>query len=98
MQRRKWDAKTKAMIVLEGLKGKPVAELCTEHQISQAQYYQWRDHFLAHASKAFEVHEQSQREARLDRPLEAPLGLQRQGQGGATPNAYGTSHRLGEGP
>ncbi len=67
MQRRKWDAKTKAMIVLEGLKGKPVAELCTEHQISQAQYYQWRDQFLAHAAKAFEVHEQSQREARLAR-------------------------------
>ena len=55
------------MIVLEGLKGKPVAELCTEHQISQAQYDQWRDHFLAHAPQAFEVHEQSQREARLAR-------------------------------
>ena len=67
MQRRKWDAKTKAMVVLEGLKGKPVAELCTEHQLSQAQYYQWRDQFLAHAAKAFEVHEQSQREARLAR-------------------------------
>ena len=67
MQRRKWDAKTKAMIVIEGLKGKPVAEICTEHQISQAQYYQWRDQFLAHAPKAFEVHEQSQREARLTR-------------------------------
>jgi transposase-like protein len=67
MQRRKWDAKTKAMIVIEGLRGKPVAELCTEHQISQAQYYQWRDQFLAHAPKAFEVHEQSQREARLAR-------------------------------
>jgi transposase-like protein len=65
MQRRKWDAKTKAMIVLEGLKGKPVAELCNEHQLSQAQYYQWRDQFLAHAAKAFEAHEQSQREARL---------------------------------
>jgi len=39
------------MIVLEGLKGKPVAEVCTEHQISQAQYYQWRDQFLAHAPK-----------------------------------------------
>jgi transposase-like protein len=65
MQRRKWDAKTKAMIVLEGLKGKPIAELCNEHQLSQAQYYQWRDQFLAHAAKAFEVHEQSQREARL---------------------------------
>jgi len=67
MQRRKWDAKTKAMIVIEGLKGKPVAELCNEHQISQAQYYQWRDQFLAQAAKAFEVHEQSQREARLAR-------------------------------
>jgi transposase-like protein len=67
MQRRKWDAKTKAMIVIEGLKGKPVAELCAEHQISQAQYYQWRDQFLAHTSQAFEVHEQSQREARLAR-------------------------------
>jgi Transposase len=67
MTRRKWDAKTKTMIVLEGLKGKPVAELCTEHQISQAQYYQGRDQVLAHASKAFEVHEQNQREARLAR-------------------------------
>jgi transposase-like protein len=67
MPRRKWDAKTKAMLVLEGLKGKPVAEICTEHQLSQAQYYQWRDQFLAHAAKAFEVHEQSQREARLAR-------------------------------
>jgi transposase-like protein len=65
MQRRKWDAKTKAMIVLEGLKGKPVAELCHKHQLSQAQYDQWRDQLLAHAAKAFEVHEQSQREARL---------------------------------
>jgi transposase-like protein len=57
MQRRTWDAKTTALIVLEGLKGKTVAELCTEHQISQAQYDQWRDQCLAHAPKAFEVHE-----------------------------------------
>jgi transposase-like protein len=65
MQRRTWDAKTKAMIVLEGLKGKPVAELCHEHQLSPAQYDQGRDQFLAHAATAFEVHEQSHREARL---------------------------------
>jgi transposase len=67
MKRRQWDPKTQAMIVIEGLKGKSVAELCTEHQISQAQYYQWRDQFLAHAPKALEVHEQSQRDARLSR-------------------------------
>ncbi len=37
MRRRKWDAKTKATIVLEGLKGQPVATICQDHQISQAQ-------------------------------------------------------------
>ncbi len=75
MRRRTWDAKTKAMIVLEGLKGKPIAELCTEHQISQAQYYQWRDQFLAHAPKAFEVHEHNQKEARLERENARLKGL-----------------------
>jgi transposase-like protein len=66
MHKRKWDAKTTAMIVLEGLKGKPVAEVCTEHQISQSQYYQWRDQFLAHAAQAFEVHQHTRKEARLE--------------------------------
>jgi transposase-like protein len=65
MQRRKWDAKTKALIVLEGLKGKSVAEICTEHQISQSLYYQWRDQFLANAANAFEAQQHSRREARL---------------------------------
>jgi transposase-like protein len=65
MQRRTWDATTKALIVREGLKGKPVAELCHEPQLSPAQYDHWRDQFLAHAAKAFEVHEQNQRAARL---------------------------------
>lgn len=44
MKRRKWDEKTKATIILEGLKGKPVATIFQDDQISQAQYYQWRDH------------------------------------------------------
>jgi transposase-like protein len=66
MQRRKWDTKTKALIVIEGLQGKPVAEICNEHQISQSQYYQWRDQFLAHAANAFEVHQHTRKEARLE--------------------------------
>ena len=65
MERRKWDAKSKALIVLQGLKGTPVAQLCTEHQISQAQYYAWRDQLLRNASAAFENQQQSHREARL---------------------------------
>jgi transposase-like protein len=66
MRRRKWDAQAKAMIVIEGLKGKLVAEICTEHHISQSQYYQWRDQFLAHAAEAFESHQSTQEEARLE--------------------------------
>ena len=65
MKRRNWDANAKAMIVIEGLKGKPVAELCTEHQISQSLYYQWRDQFLAQAAKAFDDPQRSRKEARL---------------------------------
>jgi transposase-like protein len=66
MPRRKWDAKTKVMIVLQGLQGKPVAEICTEHQISQSLYYQWRDQFLANATKAFEDPQRARKEARLE--------------------------------
>ena len=40
--------------MLEGLKGRPIGELCAEHEISQAQYYQWRDQFLANAARAIE--------------------------------------------
>lgn len=67
MRRRKWDATTKALIVLDGLKGKPVAEICTEHEISQLLYCQWRDQFLANAAQAYESQQQGQREACLGR-------------------------------
>ena len=67
MPRRKWDVRTKALIVLQGLKGTPVSTLCTEHQLSQAQYYEWRDQFLANASKAFEVHQHADQVQRLER-------------------------------
>ena len=53
MKRKRWDPKTKAMVVLQGLKGKPVGEICLEHQISQTQYYQWRDYFLANRHQVF---------------------------------------------
>lgn len=59
-KRRKWDAKTKALIVLQGLKGRPVADICIEHQISQAQYYQWRDQFMKQLPKVFENTEHRQ--------------------------------------
>lgn len=61
MKRRKWDPKAKAAIVIQGLKGKPVAEICLEHQISQVQYYQWRDRFLANVNRVFDNDEKKAR-------------------------------------
>lgn len=52
MKLRKWSSEEKMAIVLEGLKGqKSVAEICREHQISQALYYRWRDRFLEDGQK-----------------------------------------------
>jgi transposase-like protein len=66
MHRRTWDAKTNALIVLEGLKGKPVAEICPEHQLSQSLYDQWRDQFLVKAAKACDDPQRARQEARLE--------------------------------
>jgi transposase-like protein len=65
MKRRKLDSRFKAQVVVQGLQGKPVSELCNEHQISQTQYYKWRDQFLSNAGKVFEAPRQSLKEERL---------------------------------
>jgi len=65
MKRRKWDSKTKARIVLEGLSDRSVSELCSEYEISQNQYYIWRDKFLQDSHKAFENHEKGREIDRL---------------------------------
>ena len=55
MQRRRWDSKDKLLIVLEGLKGEvPLGELCAKFQISQSQYYKWRDQLLANGPRIFD--------------------------------------------
>jgi transposase-like protein len=66
MKRWHWDAKTKATIVVQGLQGRPVAEICHEYQISPSLSYQWRDPCLAHAAHAFEVHQHCRGRARLE--------------------------------
>jgi transposase-like protein len=66
MKRRKWDAKAKALIVLQGLKGKPISEICSEHQITQSQYYLWRDQFLEKMHLAFIDDDRKERELSRD--------------------------------
>jgi len=65
MKRRKFDGKLKAQIVLEGLRGRSIAEICNEYEISSSMYYKWREQFLENASHAFDSEHQSKRESRL---------------------------------
>ena len=42
-KRKEWKPEEKLAIVLDGLKGRRVAEICLEYGISETQYYKWRD-------------------------------------------------------
>ena len=59
MNRRQWKPEEKLQIVLEGLKeSTTLTELCNRHQISQTQYYQWKDRLLGEGSKVFEQNQE----------------------------------------
>lgn len=52
-QRRSWTVEEKAEIVLAGLRGdRPVRDVCREHEITEASYYQWRDRLLEGGKEA----------------------------------------------
>ena len=67
---RRWTAEEKAKIVLQGLKGRAVAELCNEYQIHQQQYYRWREQFLENLDKVFETNKQNKKEERLKQEVQ----------------------------
>jgi hypothetical protein len=75
----------KALIVLQGLKGRSVGELGAEHETSPAQYDQWRELFLANAARAFERAGAPHRQARLG--YRAPNVIEAEHLGHATPLA-----------
>ena len=67
MKRRIWTSKQKSQIILEGLSGQiDITKLCQKYQVSQAQYYKWRDAFLQNCHQSFEVKKQSQKEQHLE--------------------------------
>jgi len=70
MKRRQWTSQEKFKIVLEGLSGQiEISKLCTKYQVSQTQYYQWRDLFLRHGNQAFEQKHISKKEERLEQEV-----------------------------
>ena len=70
MKYRQWTSKQKSQIVLEGLSGQiDITQLCQKYQVSQAQYYKWRDLFLQTCHQAFDVKKQSQKEQHLEQQV-----------------------------
>lgn len=44
--KRKWMPEEKLAVVLDGLKGRSVRDICREYGLSEGQYYKWRDEAL----------------------------------------------------
>jgi transposase-like protein len=66
MEKRKWTSQQKLQIVLEGLSGQiEISKLCAKYQVSQAQYYKWRDQLLKHGTQAFEIKDVTKKEQHL---------------------------------
>jgi len=78
MNRRQWTPEEKLKIVLEGFKESvKLSELCNRHQISQTQYYQWKDRLLGEAHKVFErggVDKKNQKLEEENRKLKTIIG------------------------
>ncbi len=62
-KRRKWANSEKSRIVLEGIKGRSMSEICLEYQISQSMYYAWRDQFLLNIDQVFAINKNKQQES-----------------------------------
>ena len=70
MERRKWTSQQKLQIVLEGLSGQiEISKLCAKYQVSQTQYYQWRDHLLKFGHQAFETKDITKKEQHLEQQV-----------------------------
>lgn len=75
MKKRQWTSQQKLQIVLEGLKNqRSLSELCSRYEISQAQYYKWREQLLKNGTKAFENDPEKEKE-RLEKEVRKLKGL-----------------------
>ncbi len=63
--RRKWDSRKKAQIVLDGLVGGNINDLCRTHDLRPGQYYKWRGHFLENCYLVFEKLPNAQTDSEL---------------------------------
>ena len=70
MDKRHWTSQEKLRIVLEGLSGQiEISKLCAKYQITQSQYYQWRDNLLKFGHQAFETKNITKKEQHLEQEV-----------------------------
>src|SRR5690606_10736960 len=69
-KRRRWTAKAKLEVVLEGLRGQEsVAEICRRHGITQSMYYEWQEAVFKAAEEDLTHGGRTAREAELEKQL-----------------------------
>ena len=69
-KRRRWTAKAKLEVVLEGLRGQEsVAEICRRHGITQSMYYEWQEAVFKAAEEGLTHGGRTAREAELEKQL-----------------------------
>jgi len=78
MKKRNWTGKEKLAIVLEGMRDDTrLSEVCNRHQITQNQFYRWRDKLLSQGEKIFANGGPDRQEQRLrdeNKRLKAIIG------------------------
>ena len=76
--RKQWTPQEKLNIVLQGLRGTvKISELCNEHGITQAMYYEWKNLLLSQATRIFErggIDHEQERLEKENRKLKETIG------------------------
>ena len=54
MKRKMRTSQEKLEVMMAGIKGRKISDICTEYGINQTQYYEWRDKFLNGATSVFD--------------------------------------------
>lgn len=71
MRGRRFTPQEKARVVLEGLSGRPVDELCAAYGISRARFLRWRAQLVRNAGAAFAAGRTGPADVRLARENES---------------------------
>ena len=65
MKRKMRTSQGKLEVVMAGIRGRKVVDICAEYGINQTQYYEWRDKFFNGATSVFDDKRSNQSNTKL---------------------------------